>query len=169
MAGSTSPSPSKNPIQWIKKVGNPQQRSLHWLITTFWFFIFWLTIFCSLENLTELFYWSMSTILTFSTGRRRPLTFFWSTLGVDRRRCRRCRRPFGLTFSSRPEKKLIVKWKLYFPSPIFCKKKNLMGPAVLGLKWRSILPREHWGFGIVRIHVVCWHWWISEVSLDSTS
>ena len=27
---------------------------------------------------------------------------FWSTLDVDRRRCRRCRRPFGLTFSSRP-------------------------------------------------------------------
>ena len=42
---------------------------------------------------TELFYWSTSTRLSFCTGRRR-------TLVVD---SPRCRRPFGLMFSSRPK------------------------------------------------------------------
>ena len=77
---------------------------------------------------TDVFNWS-----TFSTGRRRPLSYstgrrrpswcfftgwcrpswafllvdvdHWAMLvDVDRQRCRRCRRPFLLMFSSRPKK-----------------------------------------------------------------
>ena len=55
-----------------------------------------LTFFYRSTSTTELFYWSTSTRLSFSYWLTSTTT---STLDVDRRHCRR---PFGLTFLSRP-------------------------------------------------------------------
>ena len=121
-------------------------------------------------------------VLTFSTGRRRrPDVFywststtelFWSTLDVDRRRCRRCRRPFLLTFSSRPKSlgnttlwhehlHIVVVFSISLSSchiksvQIFV---NISQPGIC----LSEVFEEHWVARIAGILSLCFKWTISR-------